>query len=338
LNKLPAIFLFGLFHQSLSQGIIEGSIVNQKSKAPIPYANIGIAKINIGTISNEDGSFSLKIPDGHQNDTLQFSALGYGKKTIALSSLLPFEKQVIYLNENSIILAPVTVSSKKEKNKFFELGNNSYQGGVIETDTIYAGRSLALLIENKQPNFYKDFYFPVYLQKAKLRIFKNNLKLLRFRVRLNLVDSLTGQPGDDLLHQSVVIESSIRNGWLEFDLSSLHLWVAKAFFVTFEQILDSRDRTAIADGFRNFISEHPNKIDIDTVIVNGRKETRTIIKGGGMDLPGTFIGIGVSESVKSSYSSYVRDTSFGEWKKVGGILTATVIVSNQEIKPKQVLH
>ncbi|RYG37527.1 MAG: class A beta-lactamase-related serine hydrolase, partial [Chitinophagaceae bacterium] len=163
-------------------------------------------------------------------------------------------------------------------------------------------------------------------EKASLRIFRNNLKSFKFRIRLNDVDALTGQPGEDLWQKSLVVESSMKNGWLEFDLSGFNHQISKPFFVTFEQILDLKDRTDIANGYREFIQKYPERLKTDTIEFEGKKEVHQMIKRGGIDLPGTFIGIVNTKAAAEHYTSYVRETSFGEWKKVRGIIAATVTV------------
>lgn len=314
---------------SFGQIIIQGRVLNKETQEPISYVNIGIVGSNVGTLSNLDGSFSIPIPNKFGKDTLIFSALGFAKREIPILFITQQKKLTVFLFEKTTKLNSVVISEKRQPNRIFELGNSSFKGGVIVTDTTYAGRSISLLIENRQPYFQKDLKFPVYIDKARLRIFKNNLASIKFRVRINNVDSLTGKPGIDLLSQSIIVESTIRKGWLEFDLSHLDFKVSKPFFITFEQILDIKDRTLIADGYRHFINEHPEKVKFDTVEIDGKKEVRQIIKGSGLDLPGTFIAIAVSKEASDYYSSFVRETSLGEWKKVRGIVTAAVSLSNQ---------
>ena len=45
-----------------SQELIRGQLLDQQTNKPVPYANIGILNANVGTISNEDGNFSINIP------------------------------------------------------------------------------------------------------------------------------------------------------------------------------------------------------------------------------------------------------------------------------------
>ncbi len=322
-----AIALLVTIQLGYSQITLNGKVVNQTDKKPIAYTNIGIVNTGIGTISNEDGSFALQVPNLNLKDTLHFSGIGFNKKSIPVQSFLT-KDVIIYLKEQVIQLKEVTITSKKEKNKTFELGNKKSRGGTLETDTIYAGSATALLIENKSP-VQKGLSFPVYLQSASIRIFRNNLPSFKMRVRLYSVDSTTQSPGEDLLSKSVVIESNMRNGWLTFDLSEFQYLINKPFFIAFERILTKTDRDQIAKGYQDFIKKHPKRLHIDTVMFEGKKQVRQRLGYSGIDLPGTFIGIATSESARKLHSCFVRKTSFDKWEKVRGILAATVMVSNQ---------
>ncbi|MBB6001915.1 serine hydrolase [Arcicella rosea] len=327
-HKLSLIFIFLIFSNlNFGQRIIKGKTLNRSTKEAVPYVNIGIRNTNVGTISNLDGSFSIVIPQKLISDTVIFSALGFGKRMIPLKLLEQDKEITIYLSEKITLLNQITITAPKQKNKTFELGNRSFNGGVYEPDTTYAGRCIALLIENKDSYIQKGLVFPAYLGKVNLRIFRNNLKSFKFRIRLNDVDSLTGQPNEDLLQQSIIVESSMKNGWLNFDLSHLNYQITKPFFITFEQILDINDRTVIADGYRDFMTKYPERLKIDTVEFEGKKEVRKKIMRGGIDLPGTFIGI--SSTKTNLFSCFERENSWGNWKKVHGIVCAYVTLNTQ---------
>ena len=327
-----ALAIFITIQIGYSQITIQGSVVNQSDKKPIAYTNIGIANTGFGTISNEDGSFSLKVPTPNLKDTLCFSGIGFIERNIPIQTFLT-QKVVVYLKEHVTLLKGVTVTSKKEENKTFKLGNRKSRGGTLETDTIYAGSATALLIENKNP-FQRELLFPVYLQSASIRIFRNNLPSFKMRVRLYSVDSITKSPGEDLLNKSIVLESSMRNGWLTFDLSEFKYLIDKPFFIAFERILTKTDRNQIAKGYNDFIKKHPNRLRIDTIVFEGKKQVRQQLGYGGIDLPGTFIGEAPGESASKLFSCYTRKTSFDKWEKVRGILAATVTVSNQPAQSK----
>jgi hypothetical protein len=327
--RLPLTILLFILSSVLTYGqkTIVGKILSTTTKEPIPYANIGIVNSNVGTISNYDGSFSILLPQRLSNDTLTFSSLGFFGKKMPVNMLESKKEYTILLSEKATLLKPVIITAKMAKDKYFELGNKTYDSGNYEPDTTYAGRSVALLIDNK--NFPKGISFPVYIKKAKLCIFTNNFDSYKFRIRLNKYDSLTGKPGEDLLDKSIVVESSLKNGWLDFDLSKLYFSVSGPFFVTFEQLLDLEDRTVIALGYRRIIRMHPDWLKTETVIFDGKKETTQKLIMGGIDLPGTFIGASYSKSVIEKYSCFIRETSLGGWTKVPLIIAATVTVCGQ---------
>lgn len=320
---LALLFSTVITAECLSQIVVAGKVINRDTRKPIAFANIGIVGSAVGSISNEDGSFSLPIPAKNLHDSLTFSAIGFGKKKVPVSYFPGGREKTVLLNEKVYTLNEVLVSETKEKNKIFEAGNRSYNGGVLEIDTVYSGRSLALLIN---PASQKGLQFPVYLQKASLRILRNNLPSFRFRIRLNQIDPVTGAPGEDILKKSIIVTSSKRSGWIDFDLSELHPLIDSPFFITFEQIVDRDDRTKIADGYRDYIREHPEKLKIDTILFEGKEEIVQTLRGG-IDLPGTFIAISKSDQ----HVCYVRQTSFDAWKKVRGILTAYATLSNQPL-------
>jgi len=315
---LSTVFAFG-------QKTIKGKILNEATKDPIPYANIGVINSNVGTISNFDGSFSIIIPQKLIHDSLTFSSLGFFKKTMALSILETRKDYTILLNEKATILGPVVILAKKLREKLVVLGNRSYDGGNYEPDTTYAGRAVALLITNK--DFSKKSVVPIYLRKANLAIFRNNLESFKFRIRINKYDSLTGKPGEDLLDKSIVLESFWKSGWVTFDLTQLNFRVTGPFFVTFEQLVDLRERTDIAMGFRKIMRTHPEWYQTDTVEFEGKKQITQKLLMGGIDLPGTFIGSTYSKSAIAKYPCFVRKTSLAEWVQVPMVIGATVELS-----------
>jgi CubicO group peptidase (beta-lactamase class C family) len=312
-----------------AQTTIKGRVLNRNGNEPIAYANIGISRTNVGTISNKDGSFSIIIPEGFNNDTLAISSLGFSKKMIPIKFFTHEKATVIYLNEKRTMLQPVVVSSNKKKEKLTSLGNMAFNGGILEVDTNYCGRSIALLIDTNRIKHKGKQILPAYLEMARIRILRNNLRSFKVRLRLNEVDSVTGAPGRDFLEKSIVLESSMRSGWLTFDLSTLNIEVTKPFFLTFEQIVDLQDRIDIADGYRNFMKRYPYRLRTDTVVLEGGKqEIIQKISWSGIDLPGTFIAIS-STKANDDYTCYTRQSSFAEWREVRGVITATVLVSSQ---------
>jgi len=91
MNLTPKILLITLliisFRPSLlSQSIdlvggIKGTIIDNTTLQPLPYANILIEELGLGTSTDDDGAFYLEqVPEGKYNLTASY--LGYQDKII----------------------------------------------------------------------------------------------------------------------------------------------------------------------------------------------------------------------------------------------------------------
>jgi hypothetical protein len=84
---------------------IEGSVFDKYTNTPIPFAGIGIPAEAIGTITNQNGNFRLRIPDSLKQADVHFSHIGYIPQTINVNTLtgrhntLSLEPKVISLQE-----------------------------------------------------------------------------------------------------------------------------------------------------------------------------------------------------------------------------------------------
>ena len=307
---------------SMAQQVIRGTIRSRTDRLPVSFASIGLKNIPASTITETDGSFSLVIPDSALLDTLLVSSLGFGTQSIPLTQLVKGNKVELILDGKIKTLRPAFVSTIKTRPKTITLGNRDVTGGEYEPDTVYSGRSIAILIDTA--GLSKKIRFPVYAGLARLKILRNNLDRCRFRIRIYEVDAATGLPGNELLQQNLIVESGLRRGWLEFDLASVDLSVDGPFYLCFEQLLGQADRAAIADGYREFISKYPERLKVDTLMINGKPELSQRLLRGGIDLPGTFIAMSGAKPAREAHRTVTRETSFAEWKISGSILTATV--------------
>lgn len=307
------------------QTLVTGTVLDGKNNQPISYTNIGIINTRVGTIANVDGTFSLSIPAEHSKDTLTFSALGYKLKSIAVSALN--ESAQILLYQKETLLQEVTVRAKKDKVKEWELGNRYEKGGLNMSSGVdaNAGASVALLIENKYPSYHEELEYPVFLESAKLKISDNTTGPFKIRVRLYEIDSLSGAPGNEFLDRSIILESDIKKGWLDFDLSQYNIRVTGPFFLAFEWIMEEDERDALKQIYREFEQLHPERVVIDSTLVDGE-----IIPALHYIhfLPGTAFGVSLLPFSLEHYKCYSRYNSLGKWNRAAYILTARVSVRN----------
>lgn len=320
LLSLFAVLLTGTLS---AQILIKGKVLDGKNDQPIAYTNIGIINTRVGTIANGDGTFSIQIPAQHAQDTLTFSALGFQIKSIPISDLNESSKILLFQKET--LLDEVTVRSKKDKVKEWELGNRYEKGGLNMSSAVEAtaGASVALLIENKYPSHYEDLTYPVFLESAKLKINDNTSGPFKIRVRLYDIDSLNGAPGNEFLDRSIILESDIKKGWLDFDLSRYNIRVSGPFFLAFEWILEEDEREALKQVYREFEQLHPERVVMDSSLVDGEIIPALHYIN---FLPGTAFGVSLLPFSLEHYKCYSRYNSLGKWDRAAYILTARVSV------------
>ncbi|HLT73671.1 MAG TPA: carboxypeptidase-like regulatory domain-containing protein [Ohtaekwangia sp.] len=324
---LVVILLLGASAISFGQIVITGVVLNEEDKSPIAYANIGILDTSVGTISNPDGTFEIHIPVQHRNDSLLFSALGFGKRSFKVSELVSQKALTIHMQEQTTLLKNIVVKSKKKKPaRTFQFGNNVHDAGSIHVDSIAAGSAMALLIENKYPAFQADLTVPYFARKARLRISYNTFDEFKIRLRFLSVHPETGLPHKDLYNGSIVIKSELRRGWVTFDLSKYNIRIDdQAFYLVFEWLIDDDDRRLLMEMYREFERQFPKKVTTDTVMVEGEKITFSSYHG---YRAGTSFASSSQRDVIDQFKCYYRNNSHGQWRRSSSVIAANVVVVN----------
>ncbi len=149
---LPLLVLvtFTTFGQNI---LIEGQIFEDSTSRPVAFAKVYFMGTQTGTVSDEDGSFSLKINEKDlKYDTIIVSLLGYRTQKIAFD---------------------------RNKNNHFEIHLISSLFQDIEEVTVVAGenpawRYLRKIIANKEKNNPKNLDFYSSKEYAKIRFDLNN--------------------------------------------------------------------------------------------------------------------------------------------------------------------
>lgn len=114
---LAGLFSFNPSHNAVfaqstdSIYVIQGHILGGDTREPLPYASIAVRNMNLSSIANQDGYFSLRVPASVRNSHLVIRHLGYENKIMATASLLNTSKNNIFLNPRSIRLEELQVIS-----------------------------------------------------------------------------------------------------------------------------------------------------------------------------------------------------------------------------------
>ena len=104
--------IYAIFQDdTLAYYTVKGQVVDAGNNRPIIFANVYLEGTNIGTVSNADGDFILKIPLFIENKTLVISSIGY-KNTQLLFDRMVSESNFIKLEPNPIPIEEVTIINK----------------------------------------------------------------------------------------------------------------------------------------------------------------------------------------------------------------------------------
>ncbi|MEO9805301.1 MAG: carboxypeptidase-like regulatory domain-containing protein [Reichenbachiella sp.] len=253
---LTAILVVGQLH---AQKLVSGRVISKQSNAPLAFANIGILNSTVGTFSFEDGSFNIIIPSDKLNDRLTFSALGYDKLHLNLSTL-DSTKLVVSLKESTKVLNEVNITAGRE------ILNGTWGLTKVKSATGYSctrgtgGFAMASFVP------VGDEVFGI--KKVNFFIGVSQLESYMMRVRFQAVEA-NNQPGEDLFHENIIVTSNIREGWIGVDVTKYNIQFNQDFFLVIEWIMDE-------SGTLKMLEYDANPLSWDIVgstIVNQKKMT-----------------------------------------------------------------
>ena len=202
---------------------VKGVVVDENDK-PISYVNIWVENENIGTTSEENGTFSINA-SGNKN--LIFSALGYDKKTVKAS-----ETQKVVLVVDAIKIDEVVIA-KKYETKVIEIGK-------VKNET-YQAFDNGPRIDAK--------FFPYYIKYKKTKYIKkvtiltdSEIENATIKIHFYSVD-VNGFPGEEMLSKDFLV--SVKKGVKKtyFDMSDLNLRMPKTgVFVAYEKLIIEKNK------------------------------------------------------------------------------------------------
>jgi hypothetical protein len=213
-----------------SQNIqMSGLIIDSQTKKPIDFVNLGILNKNEGTVSNENGEFSIEISKKYINDSLTISHINYHSVKIAIKNT---KNNTIILEPKTNELSEVVVSNKKKRER--KIGVKSYNpllwlGGISDDNDI---------IENAQRINIPDKtvrikYVNIYLRKG----FESDSSF----VRVNFYKNVNNAPGEKIVFKNTLQKKQIESGWLQIDLTKNDIYIEEDFFVSVEFIPDFKN-------------------------------------------------------------------------------------------------
>lgn len=243
ITTIIIISSFNLF----SQDLLEGLLIDSKSKQPLAWVNIGVVGKNIGTVSNNKGSFKIEINEKYNQDTLRISMIGYKERLFKLIDFRDriYKNRLLKLEAEATQLDEVIISSNKKQEHI--LGNK-----IFTNTTVYGFQSNEL--GNELGTTIKVEDGPVSIKKVNINIYKNPLKVFKFR--LNIYNLKDGVPDKNILNENIIFECIKNRGTFIIDVSKYAIVVDEDIFVSMEWIENSIERelyfSTTPDGSKTF--------------------------------------------------------------------------------------
>jgi hypothetical protein len=141
----------------------KGSVIDQSSKDPLPFASLSLEGSNIASITNSEGEFSLKVPKTLSDGKVTISFIGYKNKSLDLSQFKPektkieLEMLIVALNEIRVFpkdpeLLIRAVMNKRAENYFSDPTTmTTFYRETIKKRKTYVSLSEAVVDVYKQP-------------------------------------------------------------------------------------------------------------------------------------------------------------------------------------------
>ncbi len=106
-------FLASLPALAQESPVLRGRVLDADTHQPIPNAQVGLADNRLGTSTNLEGRFALRVPAAYQGSTLEVALLGYRKFSRPLPPL-PGPELLIELTSSPASLGTVSVTASAE--------------------------------------------------------------------------------------------------------------------------------------------------------------------------------------------------------------------------------
>lgn len=213
---------------------LTATIYDLETNLPLPFVNVGLVGKGLGTVSDQEGFFSLNLSRQHQSDTLRISLVGYEAQEFRVSEALKTfsESHVVYLNPHIEELQEVVLTDKKIRSA--KRGNSLPSPFItfwFKFNDLGSEAGTLIKVRDKFTHL-KKFHF--YLRNP------INRKDLKFRV--NIYSLKDGKPHESLIHENIIVERSIskknHQRKISVDLLPYDIYVDEDFFISLEWIED----------------------------------------------------------------------------------------------------
>ncbi|MDD5149151.1 MAG: carboxypeptidase-like regulatory domain-containing protein [Flavobacterium sp.] len=218
------LYFFLLFTCSISSQI-KGVVKDSLTGKPIPYVNIWVENENVGSTSEENGTFNINTTV--KNKSLIFSTLGYKKKIIKASESSEVNLTPIAYSLNEVVI------SKSIGTKEIEIGKTHSE--------IFQAFDNGPKIDTKYFPYFPAYKKTKYIKQVSIYT-DSRIENAIIKIHFYNVDS-DGFPSEELLDKDCVVTVKKGTRTNRFDLTEFNLKFPKnGLFVGFEKLLVEKNK------------------------------------------------------------------------------------------------
>lgn len=204
---------------------ISGRVTDSRTHAVLPYANIGVVDKALGTVTDEQGAYTLAFQQSLAAETVRVSSLGYAPRTLTLAELAAHPN--VALTPEAVPLAEVQVKGKA-------LFRRTHTLGTMGSSKIFDYRFSAANLGWQVGTVIKLSRRPSRLVDANLCIAYDAPAQATFRINFYRLDA-QGQPTETkLVDHDLIVTRPLVHGPMTIDLRAENLVLNEDFFLAVE--------------------------------------------------------------------------------------------------------
>ena len=222
--RISLCLFFALMTFSIQAQNLTGIVKNAKTQLPMAYVHIGVVGKNMGTISDDNGQFSINLSTAAENDTLRISYLGFENMDFRIGELS--NQLNVNLIPQSFEIKEVTIAASAKLTEQ-TMGFPKASKTTLGTNTPgWDGAEIATLLKHEgAPATAKDFNFH-------LRF--NSYDSILFRINLYTVKD--GLPHQSILNENIFVRSKKKQKWISKDLRPYNIPIESDLIASIEII------------------------------------------------------------------------------------------------------
>lgn len=225
--------------------IINGKVISSEDSSVVSFAKVGIENLPIGTLTNNNGDFSIDITEVNKNHKIKVEAAGYNIFVKEISAFSKDAPEQILLIPKIIDIAEVSIVGKNYKEA--KIGSNSK---TKKPNILFTASNSEFVKNNSTDKQITTYQYPeiaiLINPKKRSKITKINMNIAKFELpssvlsRFIIYSEKNGSPdqiinSDDLTFK--LEKSNIKNNVFSLDVTNKNIWVDGKIFVSY-QILD----------------------------------------------------------------------------------------------------